>query len=112
VGGGPLAVGGGDRARLEGPGVVGEGGREAGRAQEHVDALEVAAPGGAGGPAPLLLLRDLRRRRWGWTPWANGGGPRPGGWWRKNSRAWNPNRWAWATGSTPSGQPPTTLAPA
>jgi hypothetical protein len=42
---------------------VGKGGGEVGGADEHVHVVEVGAPGGPGGHAPVLVLDHLRERR-------------------------------------------------
>ena len=53
----------------------------------------------------------MRRCSWATTS-ASGGKSSPGCWKAKNSRTWNPNDSASRTGSTPPGQPSTTVAPA
>src|ERR671910_3661926 len=99
---GPLAFGRRDRALFEGPGVVWEGWGEVYRAQEHVDVVKVAVPGGT-----------CRLRRFSWsTNSENFVKSSPGCWKAKNNCTWNPNDSYCCTGPTPSGHPSTTVAPA
>src|ERR671932_2712934 len=60
---GPLPFGSGDHALVEGSAVMGERWCEVGRAQEHVDVVEVAAPGRTRNHAPVLMMDELRQRR-------------------------------------------------
>src|SRR5215203_5168674 len=60
---GPLAFARRNRALFEGSGVVREGRREVCRAQEHIEVVEVAVPGGACRRAAVFVVDDLRERR-------------------------------------------------
>src|SRR5215208_5145934 len=60
---GSLAFGCRDRAFLERSGVMWKGRREVYWAQEHIDLIEVAAPGGSGRHTAVLLVDDFRERR-------------------------------------------------
>src|SRR5215212_3188013 len=59
---GSLPFGRRDRALFEGSGVMWEGRREVHRAQEHVDVVKVAVPGGTGRHAAVFVFDELRER--------------------------------------------------
>src|SRR5215211_9434966 len=60
---GSLAFGCRDRAFLEGSGVMWKGRREVYWTQEHIDLIEVAAPGGTGRHTAVFVVDDLPERR-------------------------------------------------
>src|SRR5215207_11063423 len=60
---GSLAFGCRDRAFLEGPGVMYKGRREVYWAQEHIDLIEVVAPGGTCRHATVFVVDDFRECR-------------------------------------------------
>src|SRR5215216_5816233 len=99
---GPLAFGCRDRAFIEGCGVMREGRREVYWTQEHIDLTEVAAPGGSGRHTAVLLVDDFRERREVLTRLLKG----------EEQPHVKTERFVVPLGSTPSGQPSTTVAPA